>query len=134
MRCANSPAGFVPPPRPTGAMPAKPAGELAQRIDRDFGSYEKLKTQFTAAALNIEGNGWAVLAFSPGLLNRLFIMQITQEQNLAALGMIPLVMIDMWEHAYYLKYQYKRDAYVAAWWNVVYWKNAERRFVVTGRS
>ncbi len=124
-------AGMAPVGRGGGT---KPAGELAQRIDRDFGSYEKFKTQFTAAALNIEGNGWAVLAYSPGLLNRLFIMQITQEQNLAALDMIPLVMIDMWEHAYYLKFQYKRDEYVAEWWKVVCWKDAAKRYVIMARS
>ncbi len=112
----------------------KPAGELARRIDRDFGSYEKFKAHFTAAALSIDGNGWAVLAYNPEPLDRLFIMQLTQEQNLAALGMFPVVMIDMWEHAYYLKFQYKRDEYVAAWWNVVYWKNAAKRYVIMARS
>ena len=111
----------------------KPAGELARRIDRDFGSYEKFKAQFTAAALSIDGNGWAVLAYNPEPLDRLFIMQLTQDQNLAALGMIPLVMIDMWEHAYYLKFQYKRDEYVAAWWEVVYWKNAAKRYGIMSR-
>ncbi len=112
----------------------KPAGELALRINRDFGSYEKFKTQFTAAALRLDGNGWAVLAYNPEPLDQLFIMQLTQNQDLSALGMIPLVMIDMWEHAYYLKHQDKRDKYVAAWWNVVYWKSAAKRYVIMARS
>ena len=112
----------------------KPAGALAQRIDRDFGSYAKFKAQFTAAALSLNGNGWAVLAYNPDLLDRLLVMQITENHNLAAVGMIPLLMIDMWEHAYYLKFQYKRDEYVVAWWNVVYWKNAAKRYVIMARS
>ncbi len=123
-------AGMAPVGRGGGT---KPAGALAQRIDRDFGSYEKFKAQFTAAALSIDGNGWAVLAYNPEPLDRLFILQLTQEQDCASLGMIPLVMIDMWEHAYYLKFQYKRNEYVAAWWNVVYWKNAEKRYALTAR-
>ncbi len=121
-------AGMAPVGRGGGT---KPAGELARRIDRDFGSYERFQAQFTAAALSIDGNGWAVLAYNPEPLDRLFVMQLTQDQNLAALDMIPLVMIDMWEHAYYLKFQYKRNEYVAAWWNVVYWKNAEKRYKTT---
>lgn len=124
-------AGMAPVGRGGGT---KPVGEFAQRIDRDFGSYEKFKAQFTAAALSIDGNGWAVLAYNPEPLDRLFILQLTQEQDCASLGMIPLVMIDMWEHAYYLKYQYKRDEYVAAWWNVVYWKDAAKRYVIMARS
>ena len=124
-------AGMAPVGRGGGT---EPAGEFAQRINRDFGSYEKFKAQFTAAALSIDGNGWVVLAYNPEPLDRLFIMQLTQDQNLAALGMIPLVMIDMWEHAYYLKYQYKRDEYVAAWWDVVTWKGAAKRYVIMARS
>ncbi len=124
-------AGMAPVGRGGGT---KPAGELAQRIDRDFGSYQKFQAQFTAAALSIDGNGWAVLAYNPEPLDRLFILQLTQEQDCASLGMIPIVMMDMWEHAYYLKYQYKRDEYVAAWWKLVYWKEAAKRYVIMARS
>ncbi len=124
-------AGMAPVGRGGGT---EPAGELAQRIDRDFGSYQKFQAQFTAAALSIDGNGWAVLAYNPEPLDRLFILQLTQEQDCASLGMIPIVMMDMWEHAYYLKYQYKRDAYVAAWWKLVYWKEAAKRYVIMARS
>ena len=83
-------AGMAPVRRGGGT---KPAGELARRIDRDFGSYEKFKAQFTAAALSIDGNGWAVLAYNPEPLDRLFILQLTQEQDCASLGMMPVTMM-----------------------------------------
>ncbi len=105
----------------------EPKGALAERITRDFGSYEQFKAHFTAAALSVQGNGWAVLAYHP-LLDRLLISVVSEDQNLVPLGLVPLLMIDMWEHAYYLKYQNKRREYVKAWWNIVYWKDAAKRY------
>ena len=107
----------------------KPVGELGERIAKDFGSFEKFKAHFTAAAVDLESNGWVVLGYHP-IIDRLLVMQMIDENELNTLGLVPLVMIDMWEHAYFLKYQYKRDEYVKAWWNVVYWKDAARRYVI----
>lgn len=106
----------------------EPNGKLAERITRDFGSYEQFKAHFTAAALSVEGNGWAVLGYHP-LLGRLLITVVSGDQNLVPLGLVPLLMLDLWEHAYYLKYQNKRRDYVKAWWNIAYWNDAAKRYV-----
>jgi Fe-Mn family superoxide dismutase len=105
----------------------EPSGELAAAIKRDFGDFAKFKAHFSAAAAAVEGNGWGVLVWHP-LLQRLTVQTMMNQQNLTILGSTPLLMIDVWEHAYYLKYQNKRPAYVEAWWNVVNWKDAEQRF------
>jgi Fe-Mn family superoxide dismutase len=98
----------------------QPSGGLADRIKQDFGSFDQFKAQFSAAAVAVEGNGWAVLAWHP-LARRLYVQTAMNHQDLTVLGSIPLLLLDVWEHAYYLKYQNKRAAYVEAWWNVVNW-------------
>ncbi len=105
----------------------EPSGDLAEAINRDFGGFDKFKKHFSAAATAVEGNGWGVLAWHP-LLGKLYIETMMNQQNLTVIGSIPLLMLDVWEHAYYLKYQNKRADYVNAFWNVANWKDAERRF------
>ena len=97
----------------------KPSGDLASAIDRSFGSFDGFKEQFTTAASNLFGSGWAWLcADSSGKLS---IVSTPNQDNPISQGMKPLLGLDVWEHAYYLKYQNRRPEYIAAFWNVVSW-------------
>jgi Fe-Mn family superoxide dismutase len=109
------------------AADAVPEGELAAAIDENFGSFDALKTQFTQAALGIQGSGWAVLAWDP-LGSCLATYQLSDHQANAPLAQIPVLLLDMWEHAFYLQYQNVKADYVNAWWNVVNWGEVARRF------
>src|SRR3712207_24814 len=91
-----------------------PSGDILDRINKDFGNLENFKKQFSASAATVEGSGWCILVFIPEL-NKLQIMQIEKHQNLVILGSIPLLVLDMWEHAYYLKYQNRRADFINAW-------------------
>ncbi|RJO65024.1 MAG: twin-arginine translocation signal domain-containing protein [Myxococcales bacterium] len=113
--------------KPKSQAKPKPEGALLNWIDRDFGSLEKFKEQFSAAAKTVEGSGWGMLVYQP-LLGRLYTVGVLNHQNSLVAGAIPLLVLDVWEHAYYLKYQNKRADYVAAWWNVVDWADVERNF------
>ncbi len=109
----------------------QPGGKLADQLNRDFGSFEKFQAHFSAAANAVEGNGWGVLAYHPAL-KRLVVVTMMNQQDLVPAGTVPLLMCDVWEHAYYLKYQNRRADYVKAWWNVVNWSNVEERFSTIG--
>ena len=104
-----------------------PGGDLAKRINQDFGSFDKFQARFSAAATTVEGNGWGMLGWHP-LADRLVVLAPMNHQNQGIHGAIPILMLDVWEHAYYLKYQNKRAAYVQAWWNVVNWENVAQRY------
>jgi Fe-Mn family superoxide dismutase len=106
----------------------KPTGELASAIDEFFGSFDKFRAQFTAAALGIQGSGWSILAWD-SLGQRLIIEQLYDHQNNLATASVPLLMLDMWEHAFYLDYRNVKADYVKAFWNIVNWENVQRRFV-----
>ena len=99
----------------------QPTGKLADHINNDFGSFEQFSNHFQAAARSVEGSGWAWLALEP-LANKLLVMQAEKQQNMASMGMVPLLGIDVWEHAYYLHYQNRRADYVKAFMNVIHWK------------
>ncbi|MFC5470790.1 Fe-Mn family superoxide dismutase [Cohnella suwonensis] len=105
----------------------KPKGELLAEIERSFGSYDAFKKQFTEAANKVEGGGWAILVWSPRS-HRLEILTAEKHQNLSQWDVVPLLPLDVWEHAYYLKHQNDRAAYVKDWWNVVYWPYVEERY------
>ncbi|WP_068614275.1 Fe-Mn family superoxide dismutase [Paenibacillus tuaregi] len=105
----------------------RPQGELADQIRRDFGSYEAFHKQFTKAAEEVEGGGWAILVWSPRS-HRLEILQAEKHQNLSQWDVVPLLPIDVWEHSYYLKHQNERKKYIADWWNVVYWPEVAYRY------
>ena len=105
----------------------EPTGALKQQIDKDFGSFEGFKKQFTAAANAVEGSGWALLCWEP-LGGQLEILTAEKHQNLTQWGVTPLLVLDVWEHAYYLKYQNNRAAYTQAFWNVINWDDVARRF------
>ena len=104
----------------------EPTGDLAEQIKQDFGSFEVFKKQYGAAAVAVEGSGWAVLGWQPQG-KQLVILQSEKHQQLTQWGVVPLLVCDVWEHAYYLKYQNKRAAYVEAWWNVVNWADVTAR-------
>ncbi|MFZ5899226.1 MAG: superoxide dismutase [Bacillota bacterium] len=104
-----------------------PTGPVAEQIDRDFGGYDSFKKQFSAAAVAVEGSGWAVLGWNPGF-GKLVILTAEKHQNLTQWGVVPLLVCDVWEHAYYLKYQNRRAAWVEAWWNLVNWDDVNRRW------
>jgi Fe-Mn family superoxide dismutase len=105
----------------------KPDGELAEAIKKDFGSFENGKAQLIAASNAVEGSGWGILAYQP-IFNKLVILQAEKHQDLTQWGAIPLLVIDVWEHAYYLKYQNKRADFVANLFNIINWKNVEERY------
>lgn len=105
----------------------KATGAIAAQIDRDFGSFDAFKQQFSQAAEKVEGGGWAILVWSPRS-HRLEILQAEKHQNLSQWDVIPLLALDVWEHAYYLKYNAERAKYIAAWWDLVNWTHVNERF------
>ncbi|NLP36097.1 MAG: superoxide dismutase [Firmicutes bacterium] len=104
-----------------------PKGTIAQQIEKDFGSFDAFKKHFSAATVAVEGSGWGLLVWNP-YANKLEIMTAEKHQDLAIWGVVPLLVCDVWEHAYYLKYQNKRAAWVEAWWNIVNWDDVEAKF------
>jgi Fe-Mn family superoxide dismutase len=102
-------------------------GELAAAITEFFGSFEDFQAHFNAAAMGIQGSGWAFLAWD-SVGERLIIEQLYDQQSNVATGSIPLLMLDMWEHAFYLDYQNVKGDYVKAFWNIIDWSNVAERF------
>ncbi len=105
----------------------KPAGELAAAIDEHFGSFDKFRAHFTNNAMTIMGSGWSILAYDT-IGKKLIIVQLYDQQGNVPVGIVPLLMLDMWEHAFYLQYKNVKADYVNAWWNVVDWANVQERF------
>ncbi|HEY7796744.1 MAG TPA: superoxide dismutase, partial [Microbacteriaceae bacterium] len=105
----------------------RPEGELAAAIDEFFGDYDKFVAHFNAAALGLQGSGWALLAWD-AVGSRLTINQLYDQQGNVAVLTIPLLMLDMWEHAFYLDYKNVKGDYVKAFWNIVNWADVEKRF------
>ena len=105
----------------------EPAGALATAIRRDFGSLDKFIAHFKANALQVEGGGWGWLVLDT-LSQRLMLIQMQSQQDRFIPGSIPILGIDVWEHAYYLKYQNKRADYINAFMNVIHWRFCEQRF------
>jgi len=111
----------------------EPGGELGRVISASFGSYGKFAMQFGAAAGAVEGSGWAWLCVEP-MSGRLIVSQMQSQQDLLFPGVVPIMGVDVWEHAYYLKYQNRRADYVRAFMNVIHWGEVARRFeLVMGR-
>ena len=104
----------------------EPTGKLLDAINESFGSFAAFMGQFKAASIAVEGSGWGILAHEP-MADRLLIMTAEKHQDLTIWGMRPLLVLDVWEHAYYLKYQNNRGAYVNAFPNVVNWADVAKR-------
>lgn len=108
-----------------GPQGGNPSGDLASAIDRDFGSFQSFKEKLTNAAAGQFGSGWGWLVVDGGKLD--VIARPNQDSPLME-GKTPLLGVDVWEHAYYLKYQNRRPDYLAAWWNTVNWQQVADRF------
>ncbi|KAF0816957.1 Superoxide dismutase [Bacillus sp. ZZV12-4809] len=106
----------------------RPAGALLKEMNKYFGSFEKFKNHFTEAAKQVEGVGWAILVWSPRA-RRLEILQSERHMLLTQWDTIPLLVLDVWEHAYYLQYKNNRGDYIKNWWNIINWKNVEDRYL-----
>ncbi|ASA25540.1 Fe-Mn family superoxide dismutase [Paenibacillus donghaensis] len=110
----------------------RPTGALLAEIGRSFGSFDAFKRQFSEAAEKVEGGGWAILVWSPRS-RRLEILTAEKHQNLSQWDVIPLLALDVWEHAYYLKHQNKRGDYIKDWWKVVNWRQVSERYAAASK-
>ncbi|MGZ6994254.1 MAG: superoxide dismutase [Acidimicrobiia bacterium] len=105
----------------------KPEGSLAAAIDDGFGSFEGFRSQLTESALNVQGSGWGALTWEP-LGQRLIVEQVYDHQSNVGQGAPPLLVLDMWEHAYYLQYRNVKADWVKAFWEIVNWPDVASRF------
>lgn len=104
----------------------KPKGMLAKAISNDFGSFETFKARFATLATATKGSGWVALAFEP-VASRLVLLLLHDHQSCMTFGCVPLLLLDMWEHAFYLDYQSNKGKYIDAFWEVADWSSASRR-------
>ena len=105
----------------------QPGVVLAQALKQAFGTLGAFREHMMAATRTVEGSGWGILAFQPHF-KTLVILQAEKHQDLAQWGAIPLLVIDVWEHAYYLNYQNRRPDYIKAFWNVINWEEVAKQF------
>ncbi|MEM8835348.1 MAG: superoxide dismutase [Planctomycetota bacterium] len=105
----------------------EPTGELATQIAKDFGSFEKFAAQFKSTAQQVEGSGWGWLVWEP-IGRRLLCVQMESQQKLLPTACVPLLGVDVWEHAYYLKYQNKRGEYLDAFMDLINWQFVQQQF------
>jgi Fe-Mn family superoxide dismutase len=105
----------------------RPEGELTAAIDEHFGGFDAMQAQLTAATVNVQGIGWGALAWEP-VSGRLVVEQVHDHQGNVGAGSVPLLVIDSWEHAYYLQYKNVKADYVKAFWNIVNWPDVAARF------
>jgi len=105
----------------------RPEGEVAAAIDEFFGSFDGFQAQFNEVANGIQGSGWSMLVWDT-LGQRLNINQLFDQQGNLPVGQLPVLQLDMWEHAFYLQYKNVKGDYVKAWWNVVNWADVADRF------
>ncbi|MCL2408099.1 MAG: superoxide dismutase [Oscillospiraceae bacterium] len=114
----------------TGGIPEE---YTAKYISWYFGGFDAFKAQFKAAAAAVEGSGWCILGYNPAF-SRLEILQSEKHQDLTQWGVIPILVCDVWEHAYYLKYKNMRADYIDAWWRLINWNEVEKRFIKSARG
>ena len=106
---------------------SKPEGKFLDQINKDFGSFDTFKAQMTAAAATAEASGWALLCWEHST-NQLVVTYAEVHQHASVRSSTPILACDVWEHAYYLKYQNKRPEYIENWWNLVDWKKVADYF------
>jgi len=104
----------------------EPGGTVADEIKKSFGSFATFKEQFSSQTAAIQGSGWGWLVYNPKS-RKVEYKAMPNQTSPRTEGLVPLLGLDVWEHAYYLKYQNKRPDYVAAWWNVVNWEEVDKR-------
>lgn len=117
---------FWPNMAPAGKGGGAPGGKLADKINQDFGGFDKFKAQFTDAAKTVEGPGWALLLYD-NEIDQLVLTQVEKQNNLQLAGMPILLGWDGWEHAWVFDYGTDRPKYIEAWWNVVNWSDVDAR-------
>jgi superoxide dismutase, Fe-Mn family len=105
----------------------EPEGDLAAAVKEWFGSYDGFKAQLSEAAMNVQGSGWGALSWEP-MAGRLIVEQVYDHQGNVGQGGPPLLVLDMWEHAYYLQYKNVKKDWVEAFWNIVNWPDVASRF------
>lgn len=103
-----------------------PTGSLLKDIEKSFGSFDKLKAYIAQTSKNVDGGGWGILGYQP-YSNQLTILQCENHERLTQWGVVPILVIDVWEHAYYLKYKNKRSDFVDALFNIINWDNVSER-------
>jgi len=111
--------------KPNGG--GEPDGELKKAIEENFGSFENFKNLFSETALKHFGSGWSWLVVTPD--KKLKVYSLPNQDSSLMLGDLPIMGLDVWEHAYYLKYQNRRNEYIQNWWNVVNWSFIENNFL-----
>ena len=104
----------------------EPTGDVSGQINADFGGFAPFQKQFNAASAGVQGSGWGVLAWEP-LAGRLVINQVYDHQGEHAQGSVPILVCDVWEHAYYLQYENRRPEWINAFWNVISWDDVNKR-------
>ncbi|MFA5312153.1 MAG: superoxide dismutase [Methanomassiliicoccales archaeon] len=112
---------------PAGKAGGSPGGRLGDELNKEFGSFERFKKEFTQVATSVEGSGWAALTFCMGI-ERPTIMQIEKHNVNVNPGHKILMVLDVWEHAYYLDYKNLRPKYVEAFWNNINWDDVQKKF------
>jgi superoxide dismutase, Fe-Mn family len=110
---------------PTGG--GTPSGSLGKAIDQNFGSFDAFKAQLTSAASTIQGSGWGALSWEP-LGKRLVVEQVFDHQGNVGNATLPILVVDMWEHAYYLQYQNRKNEWLDAFWDLIDWTDVAARF------
>jgi Fe-Mn family superoxide dismutase len=105
---------------------SQPSGQLLKDIETHFGSYDKLKAYISQTSKNVDGSGWGILGYQP-YSDKLTILQCENHEKLTQWGVVPILVIDVWEHAYYLKYKNKRGDFVDALFNIINWDNVAER-------
>ena len=108
-------------------IPSSPSKSLMDQIEKDFDGFINFKNQFTQSSLNVEASGWNLLVWVPNF-KKLEILQCEKHQNLTLWGCIPLLVLDMWEHSYFLQYKSSRQDYINAFWNIVNWNEVNKRW------
>ncbi|NOT76970.1 MAG: superoxide dismutase [Cyclobacteriaceae bacterium] len=109
-----------------------PAGALLKQIEKDFGSYDMLKALLGKTAKGVDGNGWGILGYQP-YTQKLTVLQCENHEKLTQWGVIPILVVDVWEHSYYLKYRNRRAEFVDNLFPIINWDNAAERFQLATR-